>query len=137
MSRMGSERHAGLMRGGQTVSALRSAVAMPWRAHRGIFVGMLAITLAGGLVPVAAAWLLRTVFDSLTTGRSHPSLLVLVLALAVTNGMQGMLPAASQYLAAQYGPDHGSADSAAPHHRRHAAGRSDQRGGRTAVHPLG
>ena len=91
------------MGSGQTGRALRAAVILPWRAHRGTFVGMVAITVAGGLVPVAAAWLLRAVFDSLTASGTHADLLMLVLALVLADGVQGVLPAVSQYLSAQSG----------------------------------
>src|SRR5665811_788508 len=91
------------MREVQLAPALRAAVVMPWRSHHGIFVGLLLITAAGGLGPVAAAWLLRAVFDSLTGGRQHAGLLVLVLALAAAGGAQSLLPSFGQYLSAQSG----------------------------------
>jgi ATP-binding cassette, subfamily B, bacterial len=91
------------VRGGQTGAALRAAVLLPWRASRGIFVGQLLITAAAGLAPVAAAWLLRSVIDSLTGSGRPADLPTLVVALAAAGGVQGVLTALGQYLAAQSG----------------------------------
>jgi len=76
---------------------------MPWRAHRGVFAAQLLIMVGAGLAPVAAAWLLRAVLDSLTGGSRHGGLLSLVVALAAASGVQGILPSFGQYLAAQSG----------------------------------
>jgi hypothetical protein len=75
-----------------------------WRAHRGAFAGQLAVSVLAGLVPVAAAWLLRSILDQLAGG--HPSdhrLLVAVVLLAVAGGLQAVLPNVGAYLTAQSG----------------------------------
>jgi ATP-binding cassette subfamily B protein len=77
------------------------ALRMAWRANRpALAIGLLA-TVATGIAPVAAAWLMRAILDTLAYGSRHPDLLVLVLALAVTGGVQAILPYLSQYLSAQ------------------------------------
>jgi ATP-binding cassette, subfamily B, bacterial len=89
------------MRGHPTARALRAAVVMPWRAHRGAFVGQLLLMVVDGLAPVAVAWLLRGVLDSLSGGGRHGGLLPLVVALAVVSGVLGVLPSVGRYLVAQ------------------------------------
>jgi ATP-binding cassette, subfamily B, bacterial len=91
------------MQGHPTARALRAAAVLPWRAHRGVFAAQLLIMVAVGLAPVAAAWLLRAVLDSLTGGGRHAGLLFLIVALAVANGVQEVLPSFSQYLTEQSG----------------------------------
>lgn len=90
------------MPGHPTARALRDAIVLPWRAHRSALIGQLLVTVVAGLAPVAAAWLLRTIFDDLTGNRPE-DLLWLVVALAVAGGVQGVLPSLGQYLAAQSG----------------------------------
>jgi ATP-binding cassette subfamily B protein len=90
------------MRGHPTARALRAAVVMPWRAHRGAFVGQLLIMVADGLAAVAVAWLRRAVLDSLT-GNRQGGLQSLVVALAVASGVLGVLPSLGRYLSAQSG----------------------------------
>jgi ATP-binding cassette, subfamily B, bacterial len=91
------------MAGNSTIRALRAAAALPWRAHRGVLLAQLLIMTATGLAPVAAAWLLRAVLDALTAHGRHAVLLTLVVALAAAGGIQEVLPALGQYLAAQVG----------------------------------
>lgn len=91
------------MRGYPTVRTLRAALLMPCRAQPTVFAAQLLIMVAIGLAPVAAAWLLRAVLDSLTGGSRLTALLPLVVALAAACGVQGVLPALAQYLAAQSG----------------------------------
>ena len=76
---------------------------MPCRANPGVFAAQLLITVATGLAPVAAAWLLRSILDSLTGSGRHPALPLLVVALAAAGGVQQVLPAVAQYLSAQSG----------------------------------
>ena len=83
--------------------SLRAAVALPCRAHPGIFAAQLLIMVATGLAPVAAAWLLRAILDSLTGGGGHATLPLLVVALAAAGGLQQVLPAVAHYLSAQSG----------------------------------
>ncbi len=85
----------------RAVRALGSALVLPWRAGRGTFLGQLLVAVQTGLAPVLAAWLLREVFDGLTGSGPRSGLLILVLALAATGGLAGMLPNLSQYLTAQ------------------------------------
>ncbi|MGH3158707.1 MAG: hypothetical protein ACRDNF_19310, partial [Streptosporangiaceae bacterium] len=91
------------MRAHPTARALRAAVVVPWRAHRGAFAAQLLIMAAVGVAPVAVAWLLRAVLDTLASARPHASLLLLVVALAVASGVLEVLPSFGQYLAAQSG----------------------------------
>lgn len=91
------------MRRHPTARALLAALVMPWRAHRGVFVGQLLMMLVAGLIPVLAAWLLRAVLDALTRSSPPTELPYLAGALAATIGAQGLLPAVSKYLGAQSG----------------------------------
>lgn len=84
-------------------AALRTAVAMLWRAHRGMFAGRLLLTAVAGLAPVAAAWLLREILDVVSEAHRHASLQALVVALAAAVGLQTVLPYLGQYLSAQSG----------------------------------
>jgi ATP-binding cassette, subfamily B, bacterial len=88
------------MREHPNVRALGSAVVMPWQASRGTCAAQILVTFVTGLAPVAVAWLLRMIIDSLV-GRQHPSLLWLVVALATAAGLVSVLPSAGQYLASQ------------------------------------
>jgi ATP-binding cassette, subfamily B, bacterial len=85
------------------VRAVHAAVVMPWRANYRVFVGQLLVMVVAGVAPVAAAWLLRAVIDALTAGTRSGPLLVLVVALAAAEGVQGILPSIGQYLNAQSG----------------------------------
>jgi len=91
------------MRRHPTAYALLAAFVMPWRAHRGMFVGQLLAMVAAGLTPVLAAWLLRAVLDSLTGGGPAMELPYVVVALAATIGVQGLLSPIGKYLGAQSG----------------------------------
>ena len=82
---------------------LRAAVIMPWRAHRGVFLAQLLITVAVGLAPVASAGLLRSVLDSVSGTGRHADPVLLVIGLAAAAGAQGLLSSVGQYLAAQSG----------------------------------
>jgi ATP-binding cassette subfamily B protein len=81
--------------------SLIAALALTWRAHRGAFAGQLAIAVLAGLVPVAAAWLLRDILDLIVRGGRGHGLLIAALLLAVAGGLQAVLPNAAQYMSAQ------------------------------------
>jgi ATP-binding cassette, subfamily B, bacterial len=89
------------MLGHPTVRALRAVLVMSWRARRAVFVAQLLLMVAAGLAPVAAAWLLRAILDSLSTGGARTDLPWLVVGLAAAGGAAGLLPYVGQYLSAQ------------------------------------
>ena len=91
------------MRRHPTAHALLAAFVMPWRAHRGMFVGQLLVMVAAGLAPVLAAWLLRAVLNSLTGGGPATELPYVVVALAATIGVQELLSPIGKYLGVQSG----------------------------------
>jgi len=91
------------MRRHPTAHALLAAFVMPWRAHRGMFVGQLLVMVAAGLAPVLAAWLLRAVLNSLTGGGPATELPYVVVALAATVGVQELLSPIGKYLGVQSG----------------------------------
>jgi ATP-binding cassette subfamily B protein len=68
-----------------------------------VFAAQFLIMVATGLAPVAVAWLLRAILDSLTGDGRHAALPLLVVALAAAGGVQQVLPAVGQYLSAQSG----------------------------------
>ena len=76
---------------------------MPCQAHPGVFAAQFLIMVATGLAPVAVAWLLRAILDSLTGDGRHAALPLLVVALAAAGGVQQVLLAVGQYLSAQSG----------------------------------
>jgi ATP-binding cassette subfamily B protein len=76
---------------------------MPWQAGRLAVAAQLLVMVAAGLAPVAGAWLLRSVIDSLVAGGRQADLPALVVALAAADGVQSVLSALGQYLAAQSG----------------------------------
>jgi len=83
--------------------SLRAALRMAWQAHRTALAGWLAVMLIAGIAPVAAAWLMRSILDTLAYGSRHAVLALLVLALAVAGGAQAVLPYVGEYLSAQSG----------------------------------
>lgn len=91
------------MRPSRRLPALRAALLMAWRAGPAALTGWLLLTLAGGIAPVAAAWLMRQVLNALAYGSRHRELITLIVALAVASGAQAVLPHVAQYLGAQSG----------------------------------
>ena len=88
---------------GSTAKALAGVLAMAWRAHRVVFLLRLVLTMVAGLVPVAAAWLLRAILDDLAGHAPGADLMPLILAMAVAGGVAGVLPNITQYLSARSG----------------------------------
>jgi ATP-binding cassette, subfamily B, bacterial len=92
-------------RAGRPVRALGAAFAVAWRVHRWALAGLLLAATLGGLAPVTAAWLLRSVLDDLTaSGQARPDTVVLAglaAGMCLAGVLSGVLPAFSQYLAAQ------------------------------------
>ena len=67
-------------------------------------IGNLGATAVAGLVPVATAWLLREILDSLAASHDPgDNLAWLAVGLAVASGVQIVLPELSRYCAAQSG----------------------------------
>ena len=87
------------------VRTLWAALALPWRASRPLFAAQLPIMAATGLAPVAVAWLMRSVLNTLTgAGRAGAGDLPwLVTGLAAAGAVTAVLPYLEQYLAAQAG----------------------------------
>lgn len=95
---------AAVPRSPSSASVLWRALVTAWRAHRGALAGSLLVTAAAGLAPVAAAWLLRAILDTIAAAPHHPSHLAwLAVGLAVASGVQIVLPELSRYCAAQSG----------------------------------
>lgn len=82
---------------------LAAAFGLACRASRLALAGRIVVAVLTGLAPVAAAWLLRTILDGLSSDHGHRSLLLLAVLLAVTGGAAALLPNLSQYLAADSG----------------------------------
>ncbi len=89
-------------RAGQVILLWKAAM-LAWRAHRGALAGQLAVTVLGGLAPVAAAGLLRLIVDAIASGRPHEDVLPLIVGLGVVGCLSTVMPAVGQYLAAQTG----------------------------------
>jgi ATP-binding cassette, subfamily B, bacterial len=83
---------------------LRRALLMAWRAHPRAMTGNLVATAVTGLAPVATAWLLREILDSLAASHDPgDNLAWLAAGLAVASGVQIVLPELSRYCGAQSG----------------------------------
>ena len=84
---------------------LIAALALAWHAHRSALAGRLALTVLAGLMPVAAAWLVRLILNLLIASHpgGHPGsrLLTAGVMLAAVGGLQAVLPSLGQYLSAQ------------------------------------
>jgi ATP-binding cassette, subfamily B, bacterial len=91
----------------EQIRALAATFGLAWRAHRWALAGQVLVAVLAGFAPVAAAWLLRTILDDLTTrGTDRPHTAVLVALAAgtcLTGVLTASLPALSQYLGAQSG----------------------------------
>ncbi|MCP3819730.1 ABC transporter ATP-binding protein/permease [Streptomyces sp. A3M-1-3] len=73
-----------------------TATAAPWS-----LLSYLALTLIGGALPVAAAWLTSLLLDELVTAAPWESLLVLAAGLAAVGVAAGVMPHLSHYLRAE------------------------------------
>jgi ATP-binding cassette, subfamily B, bacterial len=82
---------------------LAAAGAMGLRASPACIAGQLAASVLAGLAPVAIAWMLRSVLDTLATGRGRGDLIATAMALATTAGLAALLPNVEQYLGARAG----------------------------------
>lgn len=78
----------------------RAALSLVVRAAPGAAVGVILLSLVAAQVPVGAAWLMRAVFDRLSTGDDR-GLVGLVVAVAVTGAVAGTVPAAAELLNAR------------------------------------
>jgi ATP-binding cassette, subfamily B, bacterial len=82
---------------------LLAALAVSWRAHRRAFAGWFVVTAATGLLPVAAAWLLLLILDTLAGRHADGRLPALVIGLGLAGVLMPLLASLSQYLSAQSG----------------------------------
>lgn len=80
-----------------------AALALGWRAHRLAVAGLVLIAVLEGLAPIASAWLLRSVLDTVVSAHPRSELLPVVFALAALGCATAILPGISQYLAGQAG----------------------------------
>lgn len=87
---------------GPALRSLPTAVALMWQAGRLQALAVVAVSVATGAAPVAAAWLVKLLVDRLGTadGRLEP-LLLPVMGLAVTTLATLLLPVVSRYLRAE------------------------------------
>jgi ATP-binding cassette subfamily B protein len=86
------------------LAGLRAALALQWRSAPAVVLAQIVVTIPAGAAPVASAWLLREILDSLVGQHAghhagHTGWLVLGLAAAI--GAQGALPYLAHYVAAQ------------------------------------
>ncbi|WP_159942292.1 MULTISPECIES: ABC transporter ATP-binding protein [unclassified Nocardiopsis] len=66
----------------EVVAGLGPAVGLVWRAGRWWALGLAALAAAAGAVPVATAWLMRTVLNDLSVGAAAATVLTLAVVLA-------------------------------------------------------
>ncbi|GGO78152.1 ABC transporter ATP-binding protein [Nonomuraea cavernae] len=74
------------------------ALRLVWRAAPGQLAGFSAITLAGGVVPVVAAWLTKIVLDRLVAPGPIGAVVGLAIGLACVGVVNAVLPQLGQYL---------------------------------------
>lgn len=80
---------------------LRTAIGLAWRAAPVILIGLIVLTLIGGTVPIAAAWLTGRILDGLITGLPAWSLVWLTVALAATGIAAAIFPRLTGYAEAE------------------------------------
>ncbi|WP_203858592.1 ABC transporter ATP-binding protein [Plantactinospora mayteni] len=85
------------------VGHARTAAALALRAAPWILVGLLALAVATGLMPVAVAWLTRLVLDGLILSRAEAVLVWLTVALAAAGIAVVILPRLIRYAEAELG----------------------------------
>ncbi|HYQ61847.1 ABC transporter ATP-binding protein [Actinophytocola sp.] len=75
-----------------------TAVGLAWRAAPGLLAVYLPLNVLGAVVPVASAWLVKLVLDSVLRGTPLYPLLLLVGALAVVGLVAGVVPHVTEYV---------------------------------------
>jgi len=83
------------------VRGVAEAIGLAWRAAPRLFAVHLPLTVLGAAVPVATAWLVKLVLDSLQRGAPLPVLLTLVGGLAVVGVVAGVVPQVTEYVRAE------------------------------------
>jgi ATP-binding cassette subfamily B protein len=86
---------------GGLTAALTMTLGMAWRTHRGACAGLILLAAAGGVAPIAAAWLLRAVLDDLAAHRGAADVVPLALSLGAAGAATGILSTFIRYLSAQ------------------------------------
>ncbi|MFD9737619.1 ABC transporter ATP-binding protein [Umezawaea sp. NPDC059074] len=80
---------------------MAEAIGLAWRAAPRLFAVYLPLTVLGAAVPVATAWLVKLVLDSLQRGAPLSALLTLVGGLAVVGVVAGVVPQVTEYVRAE------------------------------------
>lgn len=75
-----------------------AAVGLAWRAAPGLVAAYLPLNVLGAVLPVASAWLVKLILDSVLAGTPLYPLLLLVGALAVVGLLAGVVPHLTEYL---------------------------------------
>ncbi len=78
-----------------------AALRIAWQAAAPLLVAFVPLTLLGALAPVATAWLIKLILDSVTAGATLSALLWLVAGLALAGIVAGVIPHALEYLRAE------------------------------------
>src|SRR6476469_11123337 len=81
-----------------------TAVGLAWRAAPGLLAVYLPLNVLGAVVPVASAWLVKLVLDSVLRGTPLYPLLLLVGALAVVGLVAGVVPHVTEYVRVEADP---------------------------------
>ncbi|WP_433790277.1 ABC transporter ATP-binding protein [Actinoplanes sp. CA-252034] len=84
-----------------TVTLLRAAFTLAWRASRWLLAARAGIALLGGLAPVAVAWLTKLLLDHLAGDGSDADVLAVVLALASAGLVGALMPSAGEFVDAE------------------------------------
>ncbi|GIF43916.1 ABC transporter ATP-binding protein [Actinoplanes xinjiangensis] len=84
-----------------TLALLKAAFALAWQASPWLLAARIGVALAGGLAPVAVAWLTKLLLDLLVDGGTTRAVVAVVLALAATTLVGALLPAVGNFVDAE------------------------------------
>ncbi|MEU4835763.1 ABC transporter ATP-binding protein [Streptosporangium sp. NPDC023615] len=76
----------------------KESLALAWQAGRRLLLALVVSALAGGLLPLAVAWLTKVILDSLQIGRPGTFVVWTAVGLAAAGLIAGVLPYGVQYI---------------------------------------
>jgi ATP-binding cassette subfamily B protein len=83
------------------LGSVGAALGLAWRAAPRLLAVYVPLTILGAVVPVASAWLVKLILDSVVRGTELYPLLVLVAGLAAVGVVAGVVPHVTEYVRAE------------------------------------